>query len=133
MGRKPNHLGKGKTPINQVNKGELKYFFCKKGCVKKDCLKCQKWHKKKGNLNLISIVSFEANMCHLSNNILFTDSSSIIHTCNNMQGLVTQKRLAEVNSTSNTIACEGHWDLSTHSIFKTCFKTRENILYSFIF
>ena len=48
--KKPNKKGKGKqkTPLNHVNKGDIKCFFCrKKGHIKKSCPKFKAWLEKK--------------------------------------------------------------------------------------
>ena len=48
-------------PQAEIKKEESKCFFCKKkGHMKKDCAKFQKWLEKKGNP--ISYVCYESNM-----------------------------------------------------------------------
>ena len=67
--KKPSKKGKGKqkTPLNHVNKSDIKCFFCKKkGHIKKSCPKFKAWLEKKGNL--ISLVCYESNMVHISYN-----------------------------------------------------------------
>ncbi|KAH9667906.1 hypothetical protein KPL70_021226 [Citrus sinensis] len=86
--------GKGKTPLNQVNKNAIKCFFCKKkGHMKKACPKYMKWHEKKGNL--ISLVCYESNMVHVSHNTWWIDSGSTSHISNTMQGFLNHRKLME--------------------------------------
>jgi len=67
--KKPAKKGKGKAkaPLNQVSKGVVKCFFCKKkGHMKKSCPKFKAWLEKKGNL--ISLVCYKSNVVHISHN-----------------------------------------------------------------
>ena len=93
---KPDKKGKGKqkTPLNHVNKSDIKCFFCKKkGHIKKRCPKFKTWLEKKGNL--ISLVCYDSNMVHISYNTWWIDSSTTIHVANTMQGFLNQRKLTE--------------------------------------
>ena len=59
--------GKGKVPPQANIKKESKCFFCKKkGHVKKNCVKFQKWLAIKGNP--LSFVCYESNMVDANHN-----------------------------------------------------------------
>ncbi|KAL3527754.1 hypothetical protein ACH5RR_012410 [Cinchona calisaya] len=59
--------GKVKIPPKTDTKKESKCFFCKKkGHMKKDCVKFQKWLKKKGNP--ISFIIYESNIIDINDN-----------------------------------------------------------------
>ncbi|KAL5856615.1 hypothetical protein ACOSQ3_004073 [Xanthoceras sorbifolium] len=62
-----NQKGKGKIPPKYDIKKESKYFFCKKkGHMKKDYVKFNKWLEDKGNQ--ISFVCYESNMVNVNIN-----------------------------------------------------------------
>ena len=93
---KPNKKGKGKqkTPLNHVNKSDIKCFFCqKKGHIKKSCPKFKAWLEKKGNL--ISLVCYESNMVHIFYNTWWIDYGTTIHVANTMQGFLNQRKPTE--------------------------------------
>jgi transposase InsO family protein len=88
--------GKGKSQANQKGKGKItpqtdikkdsKCFFCKKkGHMKKECAKFQKWLADKGNPT--SFVCYESNMINVNINTWWIDSGSTIHISNSLQGL----------------------------------------------
>jgi hypothetical protein len=78
--------GKGKIPPQAGIKKDSKCFFCKKkGHMKKECAKFQKWLEDKGNPT--SFVCYESNMVNVNINTWWIDSGSTIHISNSMQGL----------------------------------------------
>ena len=86
--KKPAKKGKGKTKVslNQVNKGIVNCFFCKKkGHMNKSCPKFKAWLEKKGNLT--SLICYESNIVHVSHvshNALLIDSETTVHIANTM-------------------------------------------------
>jgi transposase InsO family protein len=81
-----NQKGKGKVPPQTDIKKDSKCFFCKKkGHMKKECAKFQKWLADKGNP--ISFVCYESNMVNVNINTWWIDSGSTIHISNSLQGL----------------------------------------------
>jgi transposase InsO family protein len=81
-----NKKGKGKVPPQADIKKNSKCFFCKKkGHMKKECAKFQKWLADKGNT--ISFVCYESNMVNVNINTWWIDSGSTIHISNSLQGL----------------------------------------------
>ena len=85
---------KQKTPLNHVNKSDIKCFFCKKkGHIKKSYPKFKAWLEKKGNL--ISLLCYKSNMIHISYNTWWIDFGTIIHVVNTMQGFLNQRNLTE--------------------------------------
>jgi transposase InsO family protein len=81
-----NKKGKGKVPPQADIKKNSKCFFCKKkGHMKKECAKFQKWLADKGNA--ISFVCYESNMVNVNINTWWIDSGSTIHISNSLQGL----------------------------------------------
>ena len=94
--KKPGKKGKRKqkTSLNQVNKSDIKCFFCKKkGHIKKCCPKFKAWLENKGNL--ISLVCYGSNMVHISYNTWWIDSGTTIHVANTMQGFLNQRKPTE--------------------------------------
>ena len=84
--------GKGKIPAQADIEKESKCFFCKKkGHMKKDCIKYQKWLEKKGNP--ISLVCYESNMADVCHNTWWIDSSCTIHITNVLQDLQNLRKL----------------------------------------
>ena len=78
--------GKGKIPPQGGIKKDSKCFFCKKkGHMKKECAKFQKWLADKGNST--SLVCYESNMVNVNINTWWIDSGSTIHISNSLQGL----------------------------------------------
>ena len=78
--------GKGKEPTQAKIKKESKcFFYKKKGHMKKDYVKFQKWLEKKGNS--ISFVCYESNMVDVNHNTWWINSGSTIHITNSLQGL----------------------------------------------
>lgn len=81
-----NKKGKGKVPPQANIKKDSKCFFCKKkGHMKKECEKFQKWLADIGNA--ISFVCYESNMVNVNINTWWIDSGSTIHISNSLQGL----------------------------------------------
>ena len=81
-----NQKGKGKIPPHASIKKDSKCFFCKKkGHMKKECTKFQKWLADK--VNPTSFVCYESNMVHVNINTWWIDSGSTIHISNSLQGL----------------------------------------------
>ena len=81
-----NQKGKGKMPPQTDIKKDSKCFFCKKkGHMKKECTKFQKWLADKGNPT--SFVCYESNMVNVNINTWWIDSGSTIHISNSLQGL----------------------------------------------
>jgi hypothetical protein len=81
-----NKKGKGNVPPQYDIKKNSKCFFCKKkGHMKKECAKFQKWLADKGNT--ISFVCYESNMVNVNINSQWIDSGSRIHISNSLQGL----------------------------------------------
>ena len=80
------HKGKGIIPPQADIKKESKCFFCKKkGHMKKDCIRFQKWLENKGNPT--SFVCYESNMVNVNINTWWIDSGSTIHVANSLQGM----------------------------------------------
>ena len=85
------HKGKGKIPPQGGIKKESKCFFCKKkGHMKKDCPKFQKWLENKGKS--ISLVCYESNMVNVIYNTWWIDSGSTIHVSNTLQGMTSLRK-----------------------------------------
>jgi len=83
---------KGKIPPQAGIKKDSKCFFCKKkGHIKKECVKFQKWLEDKGNPT--SFVCYESNMVNVNINTWWIDSGSTIHISNCMQGLQNLRKL----------------------------------------
>jgi transposase InsO family protein len=81
-----NQKGKVKMPPQTDIKKDSKCFFCKKkGHMKKECTKFQKWLVDKGNPT--SFVCYESNMVNVNINTWWIDSGSTIHISNSLQGL----------------------------------------------
>jgi hypothetical protein len=81
-----NKKGKGKVPPQTDIKKDSKCFFCKKkGHMKKECTKFQKWLADKGNA--ILFVCYESNIVNVNINTWWIDSRSTIHILNSLQGL----------------------------------------------
>jgi transposase InsO family protein len=81
-----NQKGKGKMPPQTDIKKDSTCFFCKKkGHMKKECTKFQKWLADKGNPT--SFVCYESNMVNVNINTWWIDSGSTIHISNSLQGL----------------------------------------------
>ncbi|KAA8532494.1 hypothetical protein F0562_032527 [Nyssa sinensis] len=83
-----NKKGKGKeklAPQADIKKDLVRFFCKKKGHVKKDCPKFQKWLEKKGNQ--LSLVCYESNMVDVVYNTWWIDSGSTIHISNSLQGM----------------------------------------------
>ena len=75
--------GKGKVPPQAKIKKESKCFFCKKkGHMKNDCVKFQKWLEKKGNP--ISFFCYESNMVDANHNTWWIDFDFIIYISNTL-------------------------------------------------
>ena len=73
--------GKGKIPTQaDIEKESKCFFYKKKGHMKKDCIKYQKWLEKKGNQ--ISLVCYESNMADVYHNTWWIDSGYTIHITN---------------------------------------------------
>ncbi|PIN25283.1 hypothetical protein CDL12_01978 [Handroanthus impetiginosus] len=87
-----NKKGKGKIPAQTEIKKEPKYHFCKKkGSIKKDWVKFQKWLEKKGNP--ISCVCYESHMVDVVYNTWWIDSSSTIHISYALHGMRNLRKL----------------------------------------
>ncbi|KAA8546774.1 hypothetical protein F0562_003203 [Nyssa sinensis] len=81
-----NKKGKGKeklAPQADIKKDPVCFFCKKKGHVKKDCPKFQKWLEKKGNQ--LSLACYESNMVDVVYNTWWIDSGSTIHNSNSLQ------------------------------------------------
>ena len=78
--------GKGKIPPQADIKKEARCFFCKrKGHMKKECTKFERWSEKKGKPT--SYVCYESNMVNVNINTWWIDSGSTIHIANSLQGM----------------------------------------------
>ena len=70
-------------------------FFCKKkGHMKKNCPKFQKWFEKKGKS--ISLACYESNMASVNINTWWIDFGSTIHIENSLQGMQNLRKLLEL-------------------------------------
>jgi len=76
-----NQKGKGKIPPQAGIKKDSKcFFYKKKGHMKKEFAKFQKWLEDKGNPT--SIFCYESNMVNVNINTRWIDSGSIIYILN---------------------------------------------------
>jgi len=83
-----NQKGNDKIPPQADIKKVKKCFFCKKkGHMKKNCSRFQKWLEKKGKS--IQLVCYESNMTSVNSNTWWIDSGSTIHIVNSLQGMQT--------------------------------------------
>ena len=75
--------GKGKIPPQtDIKKVSKCFFYKKKGHMKKECEKFQKWLADKGNA--ISFVCYESNMVNVNVNTWWINSGSTIHISNSL-------------------------------------------------
>ncbi|RVW83511.1 hypothetical protein CK203_064938 [Vitis vinifera] len=72
-------------PEVDIKKDEKRFFYKKKGHVKKKCMKFQKWLEKKGNPT--SFVCYESNMVNVNTNTWWIDSGFTIHISNSLKGM----------------------------------------------
>ena len=87
-----NQKGKHQIPPKvDIKKDEKRFFYKKKGHVKKKCLKFQKWLEKKGNPT--SFVCYESNMVNVNTNTWWIDSGSTIHVSNSLQDMQNLRKL----------------------------------------
>ncbi|KAA8531817.1 hypothetical protein F0562_006466 [Nyssa sinensis] len=105
-----NKKGKGKeklAPQADIKKDPVCFFYKKKGHVKKDCPKFQKWLEKKGNQ--LSLVCYESNMVDVVYNSWWIDSGSTIHISNSLQdtsfSLIYESEIVGVGTMCDGLFC----------------------------
>ena len=87
-----NQKGNGKIPPQaDIKKVTKCFFYKKKGHMKNNCPRFQKWLEKKDKS--ISLVCYESNMADVNVNTWWIDSRSTIPIANSLQGIQNLRKL----------------------------------------